>query len=696
MKSVYESKDIRTIGLVGHNTTGKTTLAESLLFSMGELSRMGKIIDGNTASDYHEDEIHRKCSIYTSVLFGDFKGKKINILDLPGFSDFVGAVKNALRVSDVAINVMNALHGVDFGNENLLEYAEEYKIPTIFVLNMLDRENVNFDKVLNDITECLGNKVVPLQIPVKPGPGFHAILDLIKNKLLRFSTDGKGDYKEEAIPADLTNRVAELRQSFVEKVAESDDALLEKFFEDKMTEEDLIHGLTHAIIHRQIYPLLCTAADINVGPKRLLEFLVTYLPPAIESEQTFPAKSEKGEPIEFPYSLTAPTTLYVFKTSLEQAGEMSYFKVLSGTVKHGEDLVNGDKGDSERLSQLYLMNGKNRLKTDELHAGDIGAVPRLKHTRTGQTLCHTKHKITLKPVEYPFPSYETAIIAKNRGDEEKMSLALSTIHLQDPSILYEQNAELKQVFLSGQGELHIRTAIERMKHQFKVEVDLAKPRIAYRETIRNKAESKYRHKKQSGGAGQFAEVWLRLSPKERGQGVEFMESLVGQNVSRSFVPSVEKGCMIAVEQGVISGHHVVDVLIDFYDGKEHPVDSKDIAFQTAGKNAFIEAFKQAKPYLLEPIYHVELKLPDKYVGDVMGDISTRRGRISGIEALGKYQIVKAIMPKSELYQYSTSLLSITQGRGSLKYWFSHYDEVPSDVAKGVIEHYEKHRQHTEE
>ncbi|MEK7486097.1 MAG: elongation factor G, partial [Planctomycetota bacterium] len=593
MKNVYESKEIRTIGLVGHNTTGKTTLAESLLFTMAELTRMGKIIDGNTASDYHENEIHRHCSIYSSLLIGEFKEKKINILDIPGFSDFVGAIKNALRVSDIAVNVMNALHGIDFGNETLLEYAEQYTIPTLFVFNMMDRENINFDKILAEIIDTVGTKVVPLQIPVKPGLGFNAIIDLIKNKLLRFSTDGKGEYKEEAIPADLEDQTAKLRQSFIEKIAESDDALLEKFFEDKMTEDDLIHGLTKAITQRQIYPLFCTAADTNVGPRRLLEFIVTYIPPAIESGQKLPAKTEKGDACELSFSTTDPVVLSVFKTSMEQAGEMSYFKVISGTLKAGEDLVNSDNGNTERFSQLYLMNGKNRLKTGELHAGDLGAVPHLKYTRTGQTLCHPKRKLALKPLEYPFPSYEIALVPKNRGDEEKMSLALSTLHLQDPSIIYEQNAELKQVCLSGQGELHIRTSIERMKHQFKVEIDMVKPRVTYRETIRNKAESKYRHKKQSGGAGQFAEVWLRISPKEHGQGVEFIQSLVGQNVNRSFVPSVEKGCFLAIESGVISGHRIVDILIDFYDGKEHPVDSKDIAFQTAGKNAFIDAFKQA-------------------------------------------------------------------------------------------------------
>lgn len=696
MKTSYASKDVRTLGVVGHNTTGKTSLVEAMLFIMGELTRLGKISEGNTASDYHPDEIARHCSIYTTTLMGDFEGTKVNLLDAPGFADFVGASKNALRVSDIALNVMNATHGVDFGTESHLEYAEEYGVPTVFILNMLDRENIELEQVLEQMKEQFGSKAVLLQLPVKTGPGFHCIIDLIKNKLLRFNTDGKGDYQEEDVPAEFKERVNELRQIFIENVAESDDALLEKFFEDKITEEDILNGLKLAIKELKLYPILCTAADINVGPRRLLEFIVKYLPSAVEAGFKISAKDAQGEPIELISSEEDPVTLYVFKTSLEHAGEMSYFKVMSGLLKSGEDLTNSHNSDSERFSQLYMMNGKNRLKLSELYAGDIGAVPRLKHTKTGHTLCSPKRLLTITPVEYPFPSYEAALVPKNRGDEEKMSLGLTSLHLQDPSLFYENNAELKQMLISGQGELHIKTAIERMKQQFKIEVELTRPHIAYRETIRANGDAKYRHKKQSGGAGQFAEVWLRISPKERGAGIEFKDSLVGQNVSRSFVPSVEKGCLAAAEHGVISGNRVVDVLIDFYDGKEHPVDSKDIAFQTAGKNAFIEAFKEAKPYLLEPVYAIELKVPNDHVGDIMGDISTRRGRISGVEALGKYQIIKAVIPKVELYQYSATLLSITQGRGSVKYAFSHYDEVPGDVAKHVIDEYEKHRQHPTE
>lgn len=694
MKDIYTSKEIRCVGLIGHNTTGKTTLAEGLLYLMGELNRLGKIVDGNTASDYHPEEITHKASFYTSVLQGEFNGKKINIIDTPGFSDFICPIKNGIRVSDVVLNVVNATSGVDFGTETTTHYAEEYQIPVLYVLNMLDKENIDFERLQESLKESF-SKVVFLQVPLETGSSFNAVLDVLKNKVLRFSKDGKGDYLEENIPPYLQERALEIRQQFIEKVAESDDSLLEKFFEETLSDDDITQGLYSAILHRQVSPVLCCSGEFNIGTKRLLEFITQYIPPALESA-IVDLKQEKEETYT-PQSLKeeGPVCLYIFKTSPEQAGEMSYFKVYRGVLKPGEDLSNSQNKHQERFSQLYTMNGKNRLKALELHAGDIGAVPRLKHSRTGDTLHTPKHEMSVKPTEYAFPSFEAAIVAKVRGDEEKMANALNTIHQQDPSLQYEQNAELKQVLIFGQGELQIRAAIERMKHQFKVEVELERPRIAYRETIRIQGDAKYRHRKQSGGSGQFAEVWLRVEPHERGAGVEFRDSLVGQNVSRSFVPSVEKGCHSAVETGVISGHRVVDVKIDFYDGKEHPVDSKDIAFQTAGKNAFIEAFKNAKPFLLEPLFHLEIKIPDTHVGDVMGDISGRRGRISGVEALGRYQVVKAVVPKSELYQYTPSLLSMTQGRGTVNYSFSHYEEVPGEVAQKVIEAYNKNRQHSE-
>ncbi|MFQ6608751.1 MAG: elongation factor G [Fidelibacterota bacterium] len=684
MTTVIKSTDIRNFSLVGHGTAGKTVLSDAILFNSGETNRIGKTDDGSTISDYHHDEISRGISLSATLLHCYWLEKKFNMIDVPGFLDFVGEAKSALRVSDFAAVVVHGVTGPETGTDTVWEFASDYGIPKILIVNMMDKEHTQFDYILSQLQSRYSKRVFPFTLPVNPGPGFNQVADVLRRELLTYANDNSGKYQTGELTGEWQERVDQLHEELIEFIAESDDSLLEKFFEEgSLTEEELRAGLHDAILQESVIPVVCTAADSNVGVSRLMDIIAKYCP----SPEDFPLiKAFKaGTEKETEIKASDPESLFVFKTISEaHVGELSFFRVYSGEVKQGMDLRNTPRQSSERLGQLFVMNGKNRKEVGALGAGDMGAVVKLKNTHTGDTLCDSKFDIELPKIIFPFPNIHEAVVTKSKGDEDKIATGLATLHEEDPTFLFRVDPELKQTIISGQGELQIEVVVSRLKRKFNVDVELVEPKVPYRETIKGKGESKYRHKKQSGGAGQFAEVWMRLEPKARGEGVEFTESLVGQNVDRVFVPSVHKGVNAACQEGVLAGYRVVDLKVDFYDGKQHPVDSKDIAFQIAGKEAFKEAFMDARPCLLEPIYEIEVKVPEDHMGDVMGDISGRRGKILGMENDGDYQVVKALVPQANLYRYSTVLRSVTGGRGMHREKFSHYEELPKELEASVV------------
>ncbi len=682
----YHSGDIRNFAIVGHGASGKTILSEAMLVCGGVINRIGTIEAGNTISDYHTDEQERQISIHATPMHMEWMDKKFNLIDTPGYSDFIGEALGSLAVVDLAVIVIHATQGIEVGTEQMWDEATKLGIPKILVVNGLDREHTKFEEILEKARERFGRNVFPMQLPVNPGPAFNQVVDVLRNELIEYKTDGSGKYTESPAEGEWKERVEQLHEELIEYVAESDDSLLEKFFEEGgLSEEDMRAGIHAAVQHESFIPLFCTSAVSNVGVARLMDFIAKFGSSPVDRSKVKALDAATDKEVEV--TLDNPATVcQVFKIISEaHVGELSFFRIYSGKVTTGMDLYNSSRGNSERFGQLFVLCGKTRTNVGVLHAGDIGAVVKLKNTHTGDTLCDPKFKVVMPKTEFPNSNINAALKIKSKGDEEKVAIGLAMLHEEDPTFKYRVDSEIRQTIISGQGELHLQVSMQRLKRLFNVDIELIEPKIPYRETITTKGESKYRHKKQSGGAGQFAEVWMRIEPKPRGEGVEFTDSLHGQNVDRVFVPSVEKGVMAACEEGVLAGYHVVDLKVDFYDGKQHPVDSKDIAFQIAGKEAFKEAFLSARPILLEPIYNIQVKVPEEYMGDVMGDISGRRGRIMGMDADGNFQIIKAQVPQAELYNYATTIRSLTGGRGIHTEEFSHYENLPKELEKKVIE-----------
>jgi elongation factor G len=659
-------------------------LGECMLACGGVINRLGSVAAGTTVSDYHADEKDRKISIHASLLHTEWLDKKFNIVDTPGYLDFISEGLAALRVADFALVVVNATHGIGVGTEQVWKYATQYGIPKVIVMNGLDKEHVDFEAALQKLRARFGERVFPLALPVNPGPGFNQILDVMRNETITYQTDGSGKYEERPAAGELKDRVGKLHSQLIEYIAESDDSLLEKFFaQGGLSEEEMRAGIHQAVQQQSFIPLFCTSAETNVGVARLMDFIAKYGSSPVDR-----AKIEAIDASDNPVSIALnhpDPVLYVFKTMSEaQFGELTYFRLYSGSVRVGQDLYNSDRKITERFGQIYALNGKNRLPAESLNAGDIGATVKLKDTHTGNTLCNAKNPVTLAKVQYPKPNIHAALRLKSKGEEDKIATGLAALHEEDQTFLYKVDSELHQTVISGQGELHLQVIAARLRSRFRVDFDLIEPKVPYRETIKGRGEAKYRHKKQTGGAGQFAEVWMRIEPKERDSGIEFTESLTGQNVDRVFVPSVEKGVAAASREGILAGYRIVDLKVDFYDGKMHPVDSKDIAFQIAGKEAFKEAFLAARPCLLEPICVVEIRIPDESMGNVIGDLSSRRGKILGMDSADGMQIVRANVPQKELYQYSTVLRSLTGGRGLHTEDFSHYEEMPKELEAKVI------------
>jgi elongation factor G len=680
----YPSKDLRNFAIVGHASAGKTMLSECILACAGVINRLGSISAGTTLSDYHADEKDRKISIHASLLHAEWLDKKFNIIDTPGYLDFISEGLGALRVADFALVVINASHGIGVGTDQVWKYASQYGIPKVIVINGLDKEHADFNASLQQIRARFGERAFPLAIPINAGPGFNQALDVMRSEVITYQTDGSGKYTEEPATGDHKTQVSQLHSQLIEYIAESDDSLLEKFFaQGGLSEDEMRAGVHQAVQNQSFIPVFCSSAETNVGVARLMDFIAKYGSSPVDRAK-IEALDSNDNSVSIALDHPEPV-LYVFKTMSEaQFGELTFFRLYAGSVHVGQDLYNSDRKITERFGQIYALNGKNRVSVESLNAGDIGATVKLKDTHTGNTLSYAKNPVTLAKVRYPKPNIHAALRLKSKGEEDKIATGLAALHEEDQTFLYKVDSELHQTVISGQGELHLQVIAARLRSRFRVDFDLIEPKVPYRETIKGRGESKYRHKKQTGGAGQFAEVWMRIEPKERDSGIEFTESLTGQNVDRTFVPSVEKGVMAASREGILAGYRIVDLKVDFYDGKMHPVDSKDIAFQIAGKEAFKEAFLAARPCMLEPICVVEIRMPDECMGNVIGDLSSRRGKILGMDSADGMQVVRANVPQKELYQYSTVLRSLTGGRGLHTEEFSHYEDIPRDLEAKVI------------
>lgn len=684
----YNPTLIRNIALIGHGDSGKTTLTEAMLFSAGKTTRTGSVEEGSTRSDYNQDEIERQISLGASMLHCDWRGHKLNIVDTPGYTDFTGETKGAMRAVDNAVVVLRSVEGVEVGTEQVWQYAAEYDIPRLLFVNKMRKEHADFDRVYETIVQRFGKEAIPFVLPVDAGEHFESLIDLVRMKKLTYEVGGKGrPTREEDIPPELSDRAESWREKLVEAAAESDDVLLERYLEEgDLSDEELIAGLRTGVLAKTVFPVLCGDALTNVGVDRLMDAGCRYLASPADIPTVVGKRPDTEEAVEIETTPAAPMSALIFKTVSEpHVGELSFFRVYSGTLQSGMDVLNAAKGKSEHIGQIYFLNGKERHEIGTVPAGDMGALVKLKDTHTGDTLCDRAKPILLPGIAFPNPVIRIAVEPKAKGDEEKINAGLARIHEEDPTFVFNVDSELKQTIISGQGELHLEVVVAKLKNKFGVDVELVKPKIPYRETIRGTAEARHRYKKQSGGRGQYGEVYLRLEPLPRGGGFEFVNAITGGVIPSKFIPAVEKGLSDTIAEGVLAHYPVVDVKVTLYDGSFHTVDSSELAFKLAASMAFKSGFSEAKPVLLEPIYHVEVTVPEEYMGDVMGDLSSRRGKIQGMDPSGHLQTVRAQVPLAELYRYSTTLRSLTQGRGIHSREFSHYEEVPHDIAEKIIE-----------
>ena len=699
----FDTSHVKNIVLLGHSGSGKTTLTEAMLYEAGLINRRGSIEEKNTTGDYNELEQERGNSIFSKLLHTKWRGYKINIIDTPGYNDFVGEVISALRVADTGVMLLNAVMGVEVGTDVIWDYTERFKTPMIFAVNKLDDDDADFDRTIQEARTHFGGNVTVIQYPRQQGSGFHEIIDVLRMVMYKFKNTG-GKPEKLPIPEDEKERAETLHKELIEAVASNDEELMEKYFEKGELEEDEIkNGLKKAMINHDLFPVFCLSAARNMGSGRLMGFIDNICPSANEMP---PQKTVSGE--ELPCDANGPACIFIYKTTSEpHVGELSFFKVFSGTVRSGMELVNETTGASEKLNQLFLVEGNKRFNTNELVAGDIGATLKLKNTHVNNTL-HIKGKnIELHPIVFPTPNMTVAIENVNKGEEEKLSEALHDLREEDPTMIVEFSPELKQTLIHCQGDMHLAVAKWKIEHHHKLDVKFSKPRIPYRETIRKMAESSYRHKKQSGGAGQFGEVYMRIEPwyegmpEPKGLNVRGREEypldwggklvyyncIVGGAIDTRFLPSILKGVMEKMQEGPLTGSYVRDVRVCIYDGKMHPVDSNDISFKIAGLQAFRQAFKDADPQILEPVYQVEVLCPEDLTGPVMGDLQSRRAIVEGITTESNFQKISAKVPLAEMHDYSSSIRSITQGRAKFNMKFHEYVPVPFELQKKLSEEY---------
>jgi elongation factor G len=681
----FAADQIRNVGVVGHGGVGKTSLVEAMIFDAKVTSRLGSVDTGTSTSDYTEDEIERKISIGAALLHLEWKNHKVNVVDMPGYQDFIGEVVGGLRVAETALIPLSAQAGVEVGTEQVWGIADKYKLARMFFINRMEKEHADFDMALGQARESFGHQVTPMQIPIDQGLNLKGVVDLIRMKAVYFEKDGKT--KEENIPAELQDRAKEYHEKLIESVAEADDALLEKFFDQgKLSDDEIKQGLRKGIAQRAIYPVLCGSAVGNMGVSALLDYITSYMPSPADFGQVAAKVPGTDTDKVVKISPDQPLCAFAFKTVSEpHVGELTFVKVYAGKLQSGMDVFNSTRDGSERIGQIFALNGRDRKEIGVLGAGDIGALVKLKVTKTGDTLCDKKQAVMLPPTDFPTPVINMGIRAKNKGDEEKIASGFAKLHEEDPTFIVEVDPDIKQTIIYGQGELHLDIMIDRLKRRFGVEVELEEPRIPYRETITQKAEAQGKYKRQSGGRGQYGDVWLRIEPLPRGEGFLFENEIVGGVVPSKYIPSVEKGVVEAMQDGILASYKVVDIKVTIYYGSFHEVDSSDMAFKIAGSMGIKNAAAKAKMVMLEPIYNVEVTVPKDFMGDVMGDLSSRRGRISGMDDLGTFQKIRAQVPLAELYKYSTSLRSLTQGRGLHTRQFSHYEQVPHEIAQKIIQ-----------
>jgi len=681
---VYGTEDIRNIAFIGHGGTGKTTMAEAVVHTTGLSNRMGRIDDGNTKSDYLEDEQSRQISISSSLLQVEWQGKKINIVDTPGYADFVGEVICGLRAVDTAVIFIDAVQGLEVGTATAWELCEKYDKPVFIVINRAGKEHSKTNEVLASVQERFGIKALPIQIPVNPGPGLNRIVDVVAMKEYTYDLDGDGKGKAGDISPEMSDAAGELHEKLIEAAAESDDTLMEKYFDSGLTPEEISAGVKKAIQSRSFFPIIFADAFTNVGTDLLLNHVKESAPSPADLP---PLKAKKHDSeIELNPSNDAPLGVLVFKTVVEQhVGELSLFRIFSGSYNAGDELFNSTHSNSEKSTQIFTLIGNERKEVPSISAGDLGTFVKMKSTKTGDTLCSKQLQFVFPPLEFPAPVMDVAVYPAVKGDEDKVAQGLQKLREEDPSFIVRNDSELKQIILEGLGGLHIDILVDRLKKKFNVDVVLKPPKIPYRETITGKSDEKYRYKKQTGGRGQYGEVHFRMEPLPRGEGFEFVNAIKGGVIPSRFIPAVEKGVIEAMERGPLSRNKVIDLKIELYYGSFHTVDSSELAFKMAASMCFKDCFMKAKPILLEPIYNIEVKVPDAYTGDVMGELSSRRGKIMGMEPQGIFQIVKAQVPLSDLYMYATQLRSLTQGRGAYTRSFSHYEMAPPDIAQKVIE-----------
>lgn len=710
---VYQTNEIKNIALLGSAGSGKTTLAESMLYEAGIIKRRGSVENKNTVSDYFPVELEYGYSVFPTVFHVEWNNKKLNIIDCPGSDDFVGGAITSLNVTDQAVILINGQYGPEVGTQNNFRYTEKLKKPVIFLINQLDSDKCDFDNIINSMKEIYGDKCVQIQYPLETGPGFHSLIDVLIMKKLTWA-EGGGEPKREEIPAEEMDKAMELHKALVEAAAENDDALMEKFFDsDSLTEDEMREGIRKGLVTRSIFPVFCVCALKDMGVQRLMEFLGNVVPFVSEMPKVRNTRGEEVTP-----DTNGPESIYFFKTGIEpHIGEVSYFKVMSGTIKPGDDLLNADRGSKERIGQIYAGAGANRIPVDQLDAGDIGCTVKLKDVKTGNTLNGKGVEQRFNFIKYPNPKYSRAIKAANAQDTEKMMAALLKMYQEDPTWVVEQSKELRQTIVHGQGEFHLRTLKWRLENNEKLHVEFEEPKIPYRETITKQAKAEYRHKKQSGGAGQFGEVHLIVEPYAEGMpdpvsynfgGQEFkmnikskeekdlpwggklvfINSVVGGAIDLRFMPAILKGVMDCMERGPLTGSYARDVRVVVYDGKMHPVDSNELSFTLAARHAFSDAFKAAGPKILEPIYDLEVYVPADYMGDVMSDLQGRRAIIMGMDTEAGYQKLQAKIPLKELSNYSVSLSSLTGGRASFTTKFASYELIPNDLQQKLISQHE--------
>ncbi len=695
----YPSTHIRNVAVVGHGGSGKTSLVDALAFVAGSSKRHGRIKEGSALTDYSPDEIERGYSINLALAHAEWEGVKINLVDTPGYLDFAGDALAGVYAADASLVVLGASAGVETGTEKVWEYSQACEHETIFFVSMMDKEHADFAKVYGQIRERLTPKAIPVEIPIGAGPEHRGIINLISKKALIYKPGTKtGEYDEGPIPKELQQDYEKYESDLIETVASTDDALVERYLEGKeIAHDELVRAMRAAMKRRELFPVLCGAAELTYGTRALLSEIVELVPPPSDNPPAHAEKWGSAEKVELAEKDEAPFSALVFKTVSEpHVGDVSLFRIYSGSVKNGQEVYNAARSAPEKLNHLSVAQGKEKFEVDVLHAGDIGVIAKLRDTHTNDTLCTQAHPVVLPRIPFPEPIIHVAVEAKERGDEEKINLGLARLTEEDPTFHWEYNPDVRQTWIFGLGERHLEVILGRLARKFGVHATMAKPRIPYRETIKGKAEGQGRHKKQTGGRGQFGDCWIRMAPQPRGGGYLFEDAIVGGSIPSKFIPAVDRGIQEASARGILAGYPVVDFKVELFDGSYHTVDSNEMSFKLAGILAFRNVSPNCRPILLEPLSDLEVQTPEEYLGAVMGDLNSRRGQILGSEPDGKMLKLKAVVPEAELYKYATQLHSLTQGRGTFKKKFRGYAEMPAEAAAKVIEEFQKTKKEKEE